>query len=442
MADNFGSLPIAGNYDLVEDWLKAQQAAQLKQQEQDSSRQWDMQKMQMQNQMDFQKQAQLQALQNQPKGIEGGLANVLRSHQQQAYQEDPFYNVGNYIKQNPYQLDDDASPWAKLAVGLGQQFVGGLASSYGESQAQESYRNDPTIKTLTSAFQSDNPSAMLMQDPELQQYGLQLAMERAKSQYEQQGKLDLATAPKGFLVRDGAMQGFDTGGGFTSDMTKDQWSQEDTLRKEYLGSQIVKDMQTVEPLFQQMVKAAQTKGGMSDLAMVTHLAKIFDPQSVVREAEGRMILESQSMPDQIRSWFERAATGQGLSADVRTEMVQVAAQKRNEYLSSLQQMRGEYEGIASRRNANFENVDVFGQDLKPWEMTPGFKPVSAGGAPSQSSGTNKTGLTVQTVPRPTTPGNPTNQLQAGKNVDPKSLPSDEKRQWIINNLSTSRGNRG
>lgn len=103
------------------------------------------------------------------------------------------------------------------------------------------------------------------------------------------------------------------------------------------------------PSLHSMKSAMDIKTRASDLDFIYGLAKIFDPPSVVREAEQVMVQRTQNLPDQVISAINRINGGQGLSDQARWELYQTG-------MNRVQQYRGQVDldlDTASQRARNY-----------------------------------------------------------------------------------------
>lgn len=134
---------------------------------------------------------------------------------------------------------------------------------------------------------------------------------------------------------------------------------EDTmkLRKEVDNLAEVKRYTQAAPIFQSMVKSAKNNSAAADLDFVYGIAKIFDPESVVREGEMKLVGAAQSIPQQIQGWMAQVVNGQGrLTPEQRQALLEVSQTRMQELKGALDQRLSPYEGIITRNRMNRSDV--------------------------------------------------------------------------------------
>lgn len=96
-------------------------------------------------------------------------------------------------------------------------------------------------------------------------------------------------------------------------------------RKEFLGDAQVKDFKNVANATRQIVTLSQGDGtAMGDIGLIFSYMKALDPGSVVREGEQASAQNAAGVPEQIRNAYNRLASGQRLSPQQRTDMMNTA----------------------------------------------------------------------------------------------------------------------
>lgn len=73
-----------------------------------------------------------------------------------------------------------------------------------------------------------------------------------------------------------------------------------------------------------MLEASRDPSAKGDLTMVYSLVKAYDPESVVREGEIDLLNANRSVPDRIKGYAQRLATGQSLLPQERQDMLEQA----------------------------------------------------------------------------------------------------------------------
>lgn len=140
---------------------------------------------------------------------------------------------------------------------------------------------------------------------------------------------------------------------------RNQANFEDTmkLRKEVADLPEVKRYSQAAPIFQSMINSAQKNTAASDLDFVYGIAKIFDPESVVREGEMKLAAGAQSIPQQLQGWMAQVVNGQGrLTPEQRQSLLEVSATRMKELRGALDTRINPYEGIITRNNMPRQDV--------------------------------------------------------------------------------------
>lgn len=134
--------------------------------------------------------------------------------------------------------------------------------------------------------------------------------------------------------------------------------------------------------YESMVEAAANPSPKGDLTMVYSFVKALDPESVVREGEISLLNANRSVPDSIKGYAQRLATGQSLLPKEREDLINQART-----LTQTDYKRSRNDIQAYRENASRLGVDpqLYTPDpyatFKPKEDKPqagnGAKPLPA-----------------------------------------------------------------
>lgn len=126
-----------------------------------------------------------------------------------------------------------------------------------------------------------------------------------------------------------------------------------SLRKEVGALDEVKAYSKAQPAYSSMIKSAGTPTSVADLDFVYGLAKIFDPDSVVREGEQVIIRRTQNLPNEVQGWLQHVAgTGGRLTPETRQRLLDVAQNRMGELHSSMETRTAPYLDIA--KNARID----------------------------------------------------------------------------------------
>jgi hypothetical protein len=135
------------------------------------------------------------------------------------------------------------------------------------------------------------------------------------------------------------------------------------LRKEVQNLASYKAYQTSFPLYNSMLKSVDTDSRASDLNFVYSLATIFDPTSVVREADAVMINKTASLPAQVEGAINALNGGASLNAATRRALLAEAHSRISSYQENFDQDTKQYHKIAKK------------YDIDPNDIIPTFKPL-------------------------------------------------------------------
>ncbi len=131
---------------------------------------------------------------------------------------------------------------------------------------------------------------------------------------------------------------------------------ETKLRQEFADLPEVKKYKNAIPAYQAIVKAAETNNPQADINLIYGLAKLYDPDSVVREGEYDTIANSQSIPEWLKGQAQRLAGGGKLTADTKKQIKEQAAIRINAYKGEYDGARKSYEEIATGRGLETKNI--------------------------------------------------------------------------------------
>lgn len=124
------------------------------------------------------------------------------------------------------------------------------------------------------------------------------------------------------------------------------------LRKEFDQLPEVKNYKQALPAYKAIEDAASRNTTASDINIVYGLAKLYDPNSVVREGEYATVANSPNIPDKVKGWAQYLSGGGRLTPAVKKQIIAEAQGRmgtfENEYVNS----RNNYSDIAKRSQAD------------------------------------------------------------------------------------------
>ena len=129
--------------------------------------------------------------------------------------------------------------------------------------------------------------------------------------------------------------------------------------------------------YESMMQAAADPSAKGDLTMVYSFIKALDPESVVREGEIALVNSNRSIPDQIKGYAQKLATGKNLLPEERQDLI-----KQAQTLTQTDYKRSRNDVKAYRDNAGRLGLDP---DLYAPDPYATFKPTSEKPAPALSN---------------------------------------------------------
>lgn len=135
------------------------------------------------------------------------------------------------------------------------------------------------------------------------------------------------------------------------------------IRKEFEGLPEVKNYKQALPAYRGIIDAAQRNTPMSDINLVYGIAKLYDPNSVVREGEYSTVANAPGMPDRIKGWAQYVAGGGKLTPEVKQQIVAEANSRMGTFDKEYGAVIGRYGDIARRSGADASLVVP--QDYQP-----------------------------------------------------------------------------
>lgn len=144
---------------------------------------------------------------------------------------------------------------------------------------------------------------------------------------------------------------------------------ETEIRKEFADLPEVKKYKNAIPAYKSVVEASKVNNPQADINLIYGLAKLYDPDSVVREGEYDTIARSQAIPEWLKGQAQRLVGGGKLTDATKKQIIEQANIRLNSY-------KGEYDAS----NAAFETI-VKGRGLNPSNV---LTPVGSTVAPTPS----------------------------------------------------------
>lgn len=128
------------------------------------------------------------------------------------------------------------------------------------------------------------------------------------------------------------------------------------LRKEFDDKPEVKRYGAALPAFRAIMEASNRNTPQADINLVYGIAKLYDPDSVVREGEYATIANSQAIPEKIKGEAQRLMGGGRLTPTTKAELRREAEGRIRALEDEYEKAAESYSDIASRSGANVRNV--------------------------------------------------------------------------------------
>jgi len=146
-----------------------------------------------------------------------------------------------------------------------------------------------------------------------------------------------------------------------------------SLRKEFEGRQEVKSYREALPVYNSIANTPETPAG--DLNYIYGVGKILDPNSVVREGEMKLVIQSGSPLQRILGTTSWVFGQNRLTAGQRAELAALMGQRMGSLQQQYQGAATEFSDLASRSGFKPEDV-ILNRQAVP-QAPPGATPVSA-----------------------------------------------------------------
>lgn len=131
---------------------------------------------------------------------------------------------------------------------------------------------------------------------------------------------------------------------------------ETTYRKEFNTLPEVTRYKSALPAFKAVEGAATRPGTQSEINLIYGLAKLYDPESVVREGEYDTIANSQSIPEWLKGQAQRLQGGGKLTPETKRQILIEARARKKALEDEYNGAQRTYDGIARRQGLDPQNI--------------------------------------------------------------------------------------
>ena len=151
------------------------------------------------------------------------------------------------------------------------------------------------------------------------------------------------------------------------DPNKVKRGQTENLQKLFTNNAIVKDFNTAPTQYNKLLSSAKQKSAAGDMSMIFTYMKILDPTSVVREGEQATAKEAGAVPDKVLNFYNKAVTGQKLTATQRADFVSTGTKLYDVNLKQFDAFKGSFEPSLQEYNIDADKV-FLSSDLRPKQV--------------------------------------------------------------------------
>jgi len=124
------------------------------------------------------------------------------------------------------------------------------------------------------------------------------------------------------------------------------------IRKEFESLPEVKNYKQALPSFRGIEDAVKRNTPMSDINIVYGIAKLYDPNSVVREGEYSTVANAPAIPERVKGYVQYVAGGGKLTAEVKKQILTEAQSRMGTFDKEYGAAVGRYGEIARRSGAD------------------------------------------------------------------------------------------
>jgi hypothetical protein len=131
---------------------------------------------------------------------------------------------------------------------------------------------------------------------------------------------------------------------------------ETNYRKEFNSLPEVTRYKAAIPAYKAIESAVTRPGAQSEINLIYGLAKLYDPESVVREGEYATIANSQSIPEWVKGQAQRLAGGGKLTDETKRQILTEAQARIGTFKQEYEGAQATYSGIVGRQGLDPLNV--------------------------------------------------------------------------------------
>jgi hypothetical protein len=151
---------------------------------------------------------------------------------------------------------------------------------------------------------------------------------------------------------------------------QEAFKRESDLRKEYSGSDVVKNYGTVRDYYERIRSGVTAGTGAGDIAAVFSYMKMLDPASTVREGEYATAQNAAGAPEGMRGLYNQLIGGGSLSGKARKQLYDQAQKTYIDVEKNLRDQNSRYGQIAGQWQVSPDNVLVQPEQYDPLSLPP------------------------------------------------------------------------
>lgn len=122
----------------------------------------------------------------------------------------------------------------------------------------------------------------------------------------------------------------------------------DTLRKEFMGNEAYKNFAKAQTGFQTLIAAKNDPSKVSDLDFVYGAIQMIEPGMAVKEGEQAAVINTQSIPDRLKSQMLSALEGKAsLNQETRDAILRLGGRRFDQYKKQYDALLGGYKNRAT-----------------------------------------------------------------------------------------------
>ena len=125
-----------------------------------------------------------------------------------------------------------------------------------------------------------------------------------------------------------------------------------SMRKEFESLPESKSYKQALPAYRAIQDGVRRSSPQADISMVYAIAKMYDPESVVREGEYATVANAPAMPERIKGWVSHVSGGGKLTPETKRQIMTEASARMDAFDNQYGAAIARYDDIARRSGAD------------------------------------------------------------------------------------------